>query len=83
MKNNYNINYKIIDKSYSTGEQLMLQSLCDHNIIANITFSLWGAYLNRNINKLTFYPRKKTFPSFMRISRQLNFTPIYDKIIMK
>ena len=37
---------------------LILMSLCDHNIISNSSYSWWGSWLNENLNKKIIAPNR-------------------------
>jgi len=51
-----NLIFERANNSLDDWEQLILMSLCSDNIIANSTFSWWGAYFNANPTKTVCYP---------------------------
>ena len=56
--NNNLFNFTKIDDNIIDFEQFLIMTSCNHNIIANSTFSWWAAFLNNYSNKIVICPSK-------------------------
>lgn len=60
VKENLDLKFNHIFVDWNTNQDsyidMQLMSLCKHNIIANSSFSWWGAWLNNNPNKFVIAP---------------------------
>ena len=71
-KQNLKIKHRVYFIDWNKGrdsyKDMVLMSKCKHNIIANSSFSWWGAWLNNNPQKLVIAPNEWVY--------ELNVSPI-------
>jgi len=80
VKNNINfVDHPVSYIDWNNGSDsyidMQLMSLCKHNIIANSSFSWWGAWLNSNMEKIVIAP-SKWFQEEKKNNLLDNFYPI-------
>lgn len=68
-----------VDDKIEDWKQMLIMSNCHHNIIANSSFSWWGAYLNFYSNKIVCYPSLWFGPS-IKATTEYMFPEDWTKI---
>lgn len=70
-----NVSYVGCNSGKDSWKDMYLMSLCKHTIISNSTFSWWGAWLNKNTNKIVISPS--------RFLKEDKLTDIYPDLWIK
>ena len=76
-----NIKFVRVQHNLDDWQQMLLMSCCTHNIIANSTFSWWGAYFNTYSDKIICYPSLWFGQKLKHNTRDL-FPENWNKIII-
>jgi hypothetical protein len=69
-----------VDNNYPDWQQMLIMSCCNDNIIANSTFSWWGAFFNETAEKIVCYPSVWFGPNKGTTNMNDLFPPTWHKI---
>ena len=58
LKIDFPCEYVVFNQGAESHNDMRLMSLCQHHIIANSSFSWWGAWLNQNADKIVVAPKR-------------------------
>ena len=75
------IRFTRVHQDFDDWEQMICMSCCHHNIVANSTFSWWGAYFNTHPDKIVCYPSLWFGPKLSHDTRDL-FPDLWNKVLM-
>jgi hypothetical protein len=70
-----NCSFEKVDDNIEDWKQLLMMSMCSHHIIANSTFSWWGAYLNKSMDKTVCYPSTWFGPKLKDVNNTKDLFP--------
>jgi hypothetical protein len=70
-----------VDDTVADWKQMLIMSCCKINIIANSSYSWWGAYFNINYGKVVFYPSIWFGPSIQNDVSDM-YPPEWIKILV-
>lgn len=70
-KANFKGNNIVFSEGKSPAEDLALMMACEHQIIANSSFSWWGAWLNKNPSKIVIAPQNWFGPNLPHNTKDL------------
>jgi len=73
-KNNLNLESKTVyvsELGFQDYQEMQIMSRCNHNIIANSSFSWWGAWLNSNPKKIVVAPKMWFSEIFVNLEDRL------------